>query len=294
MTRPQPTRSTVPSGIVGSRSQPPSDRVSGLERLLLERVKGYGTGDLPMNLNAVAKCLGATDIRYLAREVHGLTDFSATGAVVYLSMSRSDGRRRFTLAHECGHLLLGHDGDNVLSDPYVTLDLLNDIERTCDQIAAELVLPRLWLESVVEAVTDLDILRRLAQQMRVSPAALVVGLRRVGQHAALVRFQRSTAGAWVPVHRIGLPKSFAGRFTVTEPTSQLFAMAAGAGRDARDVELLTHEGACHSFSGFVESYADSAIAFIPDTRAPSVRRPSAATRVWATQTPPRGPSRHPA
>ena len=226
---------------------------------------GYGTGNLPLPLNAVAKGLGAVDIRYLAREVHGLTDFVDSGAVVYLAMSRSDGRRRFTLAHECGHLLLGEAGANARVDPYVTLDLLLDIENTCDRIASELVLPRVWLELHRGAVTDLLELRRLARRMRVSPAALVVGLRRVGMNCALVRFQRAPDGGWVTVHKVGLPRSLSGRVDPSRATSRRMAETAQWDESRlAELELVDGSGYCHSYDAYLTHFADSAMAFIPD------------------------------
>lgn len=279
---------------------PPSERTDGIQqeavyqldqdiqRLLFERVKGYGTGELPLELNSVAKGLGAVDIRYLAREVHGLTDFSNGRPVVYLAMSKSDGRRRFTLAHECGHLLLGQDGANALVDPYVTLNLLWDLERTCDHIASELVLPRSWLEEHGATLGNLQDLRLAARAMRVSPAALVVGLRRVGSKAALVRWRRARDGRWVPVHRVGLPPSLSGQFGPSEDTSRMldWTLPSKAG-ELVDFEVVTLAGGCYMFEAYLSGYADSAISFIPDTRRGGGGEvPGGATRVWSSTSPP--------
>lgn len=278
--------------VLAGGGEPPRRHGAGVDsleedvaRLLLERVKGYGTGELPLQLNAVAKGLGAVDVRYLAREVHGLTDFTRGGIVVYLAMSRSDGRRRFTLAHECGHLLLGQDGANASIDPYVTLNLLADIERSCDQIASELVLPRSWLEERGTALTDLPGLKRAARTMRVSPAALVVGLRRVGQKAALVRLQRAPDGRWVPVHRVGLPRGLAGEFWLSEGTTRLLAstLPCDEGRMV-PFEVLALAGLSYGFEAYLGVYADSAIAFIPDTRRGAWGEPGGGPAcVWSSE-----------
>lgn len=176
--------------------------------LVDDAVPGYQDPQaLPLDLNAVAKRLGVADIRYLARDVHGFTDWSSARPIVYLATSRSDGRRRFTLGHECGHIMLGHEGANAAYNPLVTADLVGDIELACDAVAAELLIPFTWLDQFEGYIRDLESARFAAHRLRVSLATLVVRMGHWGQRRMLFRLQGGDErglGGCPPSRRAGL------------------------------------------------------------------------------------------
>jgi Zn-dependent peptidase ImmA (M78 family) len=74
-------------------------------------------------------------------------------------------RRRFTIAHEIGHLLLGH----TCTDP----DLDNDPEAEANQFAAELLMPLAILKIDYKAKPSPDY---LAQKYIVSREAMIIHL----------------------------------------------------------------------------------------------------------------------
>jgi len=183
---------------------------------------------LPLDLNAVARHLGVADIRYLAREFHGFTHWGDR-PTVYLALSRSDGRRRFTLAHELGHILLGADVTGADTD---------EVERLCDAIAGELLMPTSWLESWESLVTDLASARQLADRMRVSLATTVVRLRALGRQVMLFTLVRASDGQWIVASRIGAPARWQGRISLGIDTlAFLEAAEAWPGKDSAQFEF---------------------------------------------------------
>lgn len=176
-----------------------------------------------IDLNALAKRLGVRDILYSATRMHGYTDWTNRGAVIRLAISKTEGRRRMTLAHECAHLLF-----NPVFDPQsldvdaqivhalkaqseqflgVQFDLLRDataeygIERVCDLIAFELLLPRTRAAEV--QVPDAAALMDVAGEQHVSATLLVHQLNAAGHNLRLARIARIAAASWMIVDAAG-------------------------------------------------------------------------------------------
>ncbi len=74
-------------------------------------------------------------------------------------------RQRFTIAHEIGHLLLGHTCSE--------LDIDKDAEAEANQFAAELLMPLVFLKGDYENEPDLE---KLAWKYIVSKEALCLHL----------------------------------------------------------------------------------------------------------------------
>jgi len=97
----------------------------------------------PVNLSAVASRLA--DIRITLDDIErdGYTlDLGKLGFEIILSRRGSKARRRFSLAHELGHVVL------FLAKPALSSRLRHDappIERWCNAFAAELLIPGEWV-----------------------------------------------------------------------------------------------------------------------------------------------------
>lgn len=236
-------------------------------KLVQGAVPGYQDPQaLPLDLNAVAKGLGVGDIRYLARDVHGFTDWSTKRPTVYLATSRSDGRRRFTLGHECGHLMLGDDGANAAHNPLVTSDLIEDIELTCDAVAAELLLPFAWLDEFGEYIRDLEAASFAADHLRVSLATLVVRMGHWGARPSLFRLQATLSGDWVIVHRVGAPAALRGRISLDEATATTFTMLSGGNHDLH-ITFCDAAGLTSRMAANIRKVDSEVTVYIPDTEA---------------------------
>lgn len=101
----------------------------------------------------------------------GRVEDSPLNTRIFLWSSPTESRRRFTLGHELGHL--------VLSDPrvfrMVQLELGDgrlQVERLCDAFSAELLMPRRWVaRRYVGSDEELKVLRDLTQMAGVSFSA---------------------------------------------------------------------------------------------------------------------------
>ena len=81
---------------------------------------------------------------------------------------QSSVRRRFTIAHELAHVLFETTGPRA---PRVGADL----ERLCDMLAAEMLMPRTIFEAAMSTSTlDASLVRRLASQFQTSLTATVL------------------------------------------------------------------------------------------------------------------------
>jgi hypothetical protein len=130
-----------------------------------------------------------------ARIEHGLhedgrVEDSPLHTRILLWSSPAETRRRFTLGHELGHL--------VLSDPrvfrMVQLELGGkwlQVERLCDAFSAELLMPRLWVaRRYVDSEEGFDVLRDLTHEASVSFSAGFIHLASVLRWRASLLYLR--------------------------------------------------------------------------------------------------------
>jgi hypothetical protein len=117
-------------------------------RVMREVQLAAGCTSPPIDLTRLAGHLGVTDVRYVPLSMRGRTLAGRGSWVIEVNDSLSLPDRRFTEAHELGHLVLGTRlGAKVGLGARHREDADYDrIERVCDQMAEELLLPADWLE----------------------------------------------------------------------------------------------------------------------------------------------------
>ena len=103
---------------------------------------------VPLALHFGAQCIQSGD---LGHDGHVKKDEDGKIIVEYNRSELSPQRRRFTIAHETGHLLLWKALGRVLKMPAYRSPRGSEIERLCNKIAAEILTPRrevlkLWIE----------------------------------------------------------------------------------------------------------------------------------------------------
>ncbi len=137
-----------------------------------------GWGAEPVDLGAVASYLGVEILTWLPAEekLNGVLIRSAR--TVFVNAGLSLPRMRFVVAHELGHLVLGHDGDF-----YCPFTQLVEQEREANRFAAALLMPRavvktLWLK--LSGLAPPAKISALAKKLAVSRQALGYRLRAVG------------------------------------------------------------------------------------------------------------------
>lgn len=107
-------------------------------------------------------------------EFRGFALADANAPLVFLNGSDSKSAQMFTLAHELAHLWLGESG---VSDPETGRVPDRQVERWCNQLAAELLMPMQALRSAHQPDTPVpEEIQRLARVFKIST---LVALRRL-------------------------------------------------------------------------------------------------------------------
>ncbi len=99
----------------------------------------------PVDLRRVCALWPALQVRaeHLDRDGY-LVNLGRIGAEIVLRRSDSMARRRFTLAHELGHLHLADEGCSDAPEHLLQASRA-EVERWCDRFAASLLMPERWL-----------------------------------------------------------------------------------------------------------------------------------------------------
>lgn len=268
---------------------------------------GQDPGTGPLDLNSLARRFGAQDVLYRAALMSGFTDWSGEEPIVQVGLSRSDGRRRATLAHECGHLLL----DPILHTPpfqnapenrteahrrrikgLLGADikairralLAVDIETLCDLVAIELMLPASALEHLRAQVKDLPSLIATASNWRVSLSMLTNRLSDAGEDFALLRMVSTRNNSWVCASAAGLRERRRGFIEWIDVPSDV-----GTRKQTKHLSIkLAYGGAVQNVAAETFSVGDHAMIFLRSLppastsgitgRAPQASRPASECR----------------
>lgn len=231
-------------------------------RAAFERLLPWRSLTSPVELTTAAKDLGARDVLYGAR-TDGLTLWDERGATIHLALARSVGRRRATLAHECGHLMMdplirtspfrnapkdvqsrfSESLSQILGEPTIralrNIDAAFGHERFCDFIGNELILPEELVRSVGEDWDgSISQLRQMSSRLRVSLTALTIALNQIGFRRTLIVFRRTSDGSWLAIRSAGAPFGLHSR--VTCPSFQASGLKEGGSwQGEATIELRT-------------------------------------------------------
>ncbi len=112
------------------------------------------------------------------QEFRGFALVDRYAAIVFVNGADSKAAQVFTLAHELAHLWLG---ETALSDLDPQSIRSNAVERWCNQVAAEFLVPMAEFRQRLDQRTDLrDQLRPLAEHFRVSSQVILGRIREAG------------------------------------------------------------------------------------------------------------------
>ena len=117
---------------------------------LNDAIESYGLDSLkpPIDLRALALSWGVDSVEYGDISSDAMLLPSTKGYCIVLSRAASPGevaRQRFSFAHELGHLALrqlGYDEAPKSAHSHRSRYTRDPIERACDEIAAEILMPR--------------------------------------------------------------------------------------------------------------------------------------------------------
>lgn len=138
-------------------------------RLLVEEADRNGV------LVMVNGVVGSNTHRKLdPKEFRGFALADALAPVVFVNGADTKAAQIFTLAHELVHIWLG---ESAISDADMATSSTNAIERWCNQVAAEFLLPAAWLQGYTLDPNGItEALEQLARRFKVST---LVALRRL-------------------------------------------------------------------------------------------------------------------
>lgn len=140
-------------------------------------------GTLPVRPEALAASMGAEVVGKRAFDVSGMIELVEGRPVITYNLSDAPVRRRFTVAHELGHLALGHlsPGNPKFRDPATNFSYSahKAEEREANRFAAELLMPANTLKYAIER-KNLHSVDDLADLFGVSQVAMKYRLENLG------------------------------------------------------------------------------------------------------------------
>lgn len=146
-----------------------------------------GIGKPPVHVETLAEECGVRVLPWKFQNVDGLVIRLDGGAVIGVNAAHHGNRKRFTIAHELGHHLLGHDDS-------FHVDFAGELspaasgehpgynwrhERAANDFAANLLMPAALVRQEAARTSDVD---KLAQTFLVSAAAMGFRLKNLRVH----------------------------------------------------------------------------------------------------------------
>lgn len=164
-----------------------------IERLADELRGDCGAFAIPINVEAVAKHLGAqVHVGAFSDDLSGvLLRRKGQTPTIAVNGSQSPLRRRFTIAHECGHLALEHEGEVFVDKAVLNMRnsasslAVSEQEIQANQFAASLLMPRAevvrHMEHFLRSYNSHAVLVEvMASTFRVSKSAMQIRLVNLG------------------------------------------------------------------------------------------------------------------
>ncbi|MBV1788403.1 ImmA/IrrE family metallo-endopeptidase [Marinobacterium sp. D7] len=148
-----------------------------------ELIDRYWDYSLPVNPARIAERMGIQVVTESDSSISGKAEITPDGAFISFNPNDAEVRRRFTLAHELGHLALNHvtPSSPCLRDPSQNFSLSNydAKESEANRFAAELLMPAKAIEILIEK-RDITDFSELARQFNVSLLAMEYRLKNLG------------------------------------------------------------------------------------------------------------------
>ncbi len=147
----------------------PNDHLKYIDDLVANALAGINFKTLPVPVDAIAEKIGLEIVEFdFPDSFSGV--LKKEKRVIGVNKNHALVRRRFTIAHEIGHFLLGHEDDMI--------DEIQDrpmpLEREANSFASHLLMPKeITIKKVAEFGLDLKL---LSKEFLVSEQALTIRL----------------------------------------------------------------------------------------------------------------------
>jgi hypothetical protein len=222
----------------------------------------------PVDLAAVADALGVSRIEITPMTEEGRLEQRGGQVSIWLRAGAPIQRRRFTLAHELGHLVLADpDRDFTAHRMWSSPDRE---ERFCDAFAASLLLPRAWIVGEFNGRPEnLATVRELANATGASMSASLVRLREILHWRRSLLYWREADGQWALLYCAGVPHNIHNRVTSAPATRETVGeIARRRASELRTIPLMIN-GVQHSVRAEVSSRGSAVLALADLTYAAS-------------------------
>lgn len=168
---------------------------NGIKAKVDQLLQATGMHSAPIDVELVARHLGAiVSYEPFEESLSGVCIKEAGRVVIGVNSSHSKSRQRFTIAHECGHLALGHKGELFIDRTVMRRDARSSLavdtdEIEANQFAAELLMPAELLkqsmgllESRYGQLPPSETVQKLGDEYRVSTQAMEYRLANMGMY----------------------------------------------------------------------------------------------------------------
>lgn len=215
----------------------------------------------PIDVHKVATLMGVARIISHTQIEDGRLERSHKSTLIYVRAGSGFTRRRFTVAHEIGHLLLAGDEDALRA---YRSRIRTTEERFCDDFAAALLIPSDWVSSEFGHLPNtLATVRLLATQASVSLAAAAVRLNEIaGWRHALLQWRRD-GGTWRLRWACAVSPSVRGHLRSSAATTTTLDKFGERSRDLRVRLPMAIRGVVRQVPAELSVRGTSALALIP-------------------------------
>jgi Zn-dependent peptidase ImmA (M78 family) len=163
-------------------------RYNKIETLVTGLLRKYKVTGPEVPVADIAKGEGATIVvKHFNNEISGLLLRTGDSAIIAVEKEQPPARRRFTTAHELGHLLL-HQGEELRVDTKFRVNLRSPESSTAEDVeeiesnafAAALLMPEAFLkkdlQDIILDIDDTKQIQSLAKRYEVSTQAMTLRL----------------------------------------------------------------------------------------------------------------------
>lgn len=158
----------------------------------------FDVGGPPVDVHALARHMNVDQIVVRSMIGDGRLEQHPGCRIIAVQAHAGAARRRFTIAHELGHVWLQEQPEHSIEH--------DSDERFCNAFAAALLLPRDWIAAQARAhEPSLAGLQRIARDADVSLASCLLRLRRFRQWRLTLVSWRWDEGDWRMLSVTGLP-----------------------------------------------------------------------------------------
>jgi Zn-dependent peptidase ImmA (M78 family) len=168
--------------------KPLRPRYSRIDTLTQDLLTKYKVKAAPIPVEEIARGEGAeVTVRHFNNEVSGILLRNGSQVIIGVERDQPPTRKRFTVAHELGHLML-HEGQEVRVDTAFRINLRSPESSTAEDVeeiesnafAAALLMPETFIKQDVKSfILDIDDaaqIEALARRYQVSAQAMTLRL----------------------------------------------------------------------------------------------------------------------